>query len=447
VLFGSATALVVYWLGKRVNRHSAGALAAMFLAVSFLHVRDSHYGVPDVTAPFFICLTILFCVLAYQKHDIKYVLLAAVSLGLSVAIKWSIWPVGIPVMITTIVYFQHRIRQTPYRRSRLLLALILVGLCLIAGFTLGGFQLLLQPTTYLSYALREVRAGEAGGFGFWQIDTVSGWSFYLKTLLYGLGIVLLSLGITGFIRRSIIAITRRDTISVLLVSFPLVYYLMMGSTQHYFARYALPLVPFLALYAAEAVIAVFDWLKARNHSMAMVIATLLAIAALTPPMVASAGHDALLTRADTRTFAKEWIEANLPAGAKIAADWPMHTPPLSTTERPIPASAGKHYDVNYVGESGLSEHTLDWYRQQGYDYLIASSFIYQIPLVFPQQDADRKAFYASLALDLPLVKEFSASSDGSEPPFLFDEIYGPAISMWQRERPGPTIKIYQLASK
>jgi hypothetical protein len=28
--------------------------------------------------------------------------------------------------------------------------------------------------------------------------------------------------------------------------------------------------------------------------------------------------------------------------------------------------------------------------------------------------------------------------------FIFDEIYGPAISLWQRERPGPTIKVYRL---
>ena len=46
-----------------------------------------------------------------------------------------------------------------------------------------------------------------------------------------------------------------------------------------------------------------------------------------------------------------------------------------------------------------------------------------------------------------LAKEFSATPDGSEPPFVFDEIYGPVASLWQRERPGPTIKIYQLSAR
>jgi hypothetical protein len=47
---------------------------------------------------------------------------------------------------------------------------------------------------------------------------------------------------------------------------------------------------------------------------------------------------------------------------------------------------------------------------------------------------------------LELVKEFSADPSGDEPPFLFDEIYGPVISLWQRERPGPTIRVYQIAN-
>jgi hypothetical protein len=154
----------------------------------------------------------------------------------------------------------------------------------------------------------------------------------------------------------------------------------------------------------------------------------------------------LLTQLDTRTIAKGWIEANIPAGAKIAADWPIHTPPLSAANQPVPDSSAA-YDLQYIGGSGLSDHDLDWYRQQGYGYLIATSFIYDIPLVFPKQDADRKAFYASLPQKLVPVKKFSADPGGTEPPFIFDEIYGPAVSLWQRERPGPTIEIYQLASR
>ena len=249
-LFGAASVIIVYWLGARSNRRVVGLLAALFLAVSFLHVRDSHYGVPDVVTTFFIGLTVLFCILAWQKGQIKYLCSAAASAGFSVATKWSVWPVGIPLLIVAVTFFRQQLRQTATRNSRLVLSLFFVALCLSAGFALGGFQLILKPGTYLEYALREVQAGEAGGFGFWQIDTLPGWSFYLKTLLYGLGGFLLISGILGHARRGVMAIGRRDLASAILISFPLSYFLVMGSTQHYFARYALPLVPFIVLFAA-----------------------------------------------------------------------------------------------------------------------------------------------------------------------------------------------------
>jgi hypothetical protein len=28
--------------------------------------------------------------------------------------------------------------------------------------------------------------------------------------------------------------------------------------------------------------------------------------------------------------------------------------------------------------------------------------------------------------------------------FIFDELYAPAISLWQRQRPGPTITIFRI---
>src|SRR5512135_2772481 len=45
VLLGAATVLVVYGLGKHSANQSVGLLAALFLAVAFLQVRDSHFGV------------------------------------------------------------------------------------------------------------------------------------------------------------------------------------------------------------------------------------------------------------------------------------------------------------------------------------------------------------------------------------------------------------------
>ena len=437
---GVLNVLAVYWLGRRMHGPLAGLLASAFLAVAFLHVRDSHYSVPDVAATCLVTLCVLLCALAVGEDHRRYYNLAAAVGGLAIATKWSIWQVAIPLALAALYGWRARRKATTAGRWG---TLVLMGLCFLGGFLLGGFQLLWQPATFVNYALRELTAGEGGGFGDWQIDTVPGWLFYAKTLLYGLGVVLLALAVVGWLRRLIQTIRTRDKVGVLVLAFPVFYFAFMGATRHYFARYALPLTPFMALFAADAVVALFAFLRMKRAALGWGVVALLTVAAVIEPLAESIRHDLLLTRQDTRTLAKAWVEANLPAGARIATDWPGHTPPLSTSERPMPNSA-RVYDVLAVGGTGLADHPIEWYREQNFDYLIASSYIYNIPLVSPEQDARRRAFYAALDQELALVQEFRPYAGDQEPRFIFDEIYGPAINLWQRDRPGPTLKIYKV---
>ena len=318
-------------------------------------------------------------------------------------------------------------------RSRVAYLALAVG-SFGGGFLAGGFQLVLKPVTYFQYALLEWEAGKGGGFWIWQIDIVPGWLFYVKVLYYGLGGVLLGLASVGFLRRLEKAITRGDRMSILFLSFPLFYYASMGSTRHYFARYALPLLPFGAVFGAEALLVVSAWVRRRRVRWGRRLAMALAIAAIAQPLAWTIRHDVVLTRQDTRTLAKEWIEANIPAGAKIATDWPVYEPPLSR----------EMYEVNTRGGEGLSGRPLAWYREQDFDDLIASSFIYRISLLDNVQHARRRAFYAALDEELDLVQQFSPGEGNMEPPFVFDEIYGPWISLWHRERPGTVLIIYRV---
>ena len=92
----------------------------------------------------------------------------------------------------------------------------------------------------------------------------------------------------------------------------------------------------------------------------------------------------------------------------------------------------------------MFDHDLEWYSANGFDYLIACSYIYQIQLEDVDTNKSRQEYYQSLDERLTMVKTIYPNNEGLEPEFIFDEIYGPAISLWQRDRPGPTIKIYKL---
>jgi 4-amino-4-deoxy-L-arabinose transferase-like glycosyltransferase len=440
-LLGTLNVLAVYQVGKTWAHRGQGLLAALFLAVAFLHVRDSHYGVPDITAACLVSVTVVFCLLMVRQPARGYSYLAAATGGLAIAVKWSVWPLLITLSLA--VFFRWQMRGEKLAIGQLSRYLLSLLLCFVGGLILGGFQLFLKPAVYLEYALREAAAGEGGGFGAWQIDTVAGWLFYLKTAAYGLGLVFLALAVLGGLWRAVQAVRNRDRLSLLLLSFPVCYYLIMGATRHYFARYALPLVPFAAVFAAEPIWALAQ-MDTRQQALAKGLAALLAVAVLAQPLASSVQHDRLLGAEDTRTVAKSWIEANVPAGAKIAVDWPVHGPPLSTPERGMPGSSAV-YNVVTLGGTGLADHDLQWYKEQGFNYLVTSSFITDLSLVDQARGADRSRFYTSLDRELSLLQEIRPYVGDTAPAFIFDEIYGPAVSLWQRNQPGPTLKIYKLS--
>jgi hypothetical protein len=104
------------------------------------------------------------------------------------------------------------------------------------------------------------------------------------------------------------------------------------------------------------------------------------------------------------------------------------------------------FNVTVIGGHGLSDRTVGWFRDQGYDYLITSSFISDIPLLDKDEDLQRKRFYDSLPSEMVQVQEIAAQRGSSYPSFIFDELYGPAVSLWQRSQPGPTLRVYAVNS-
>ena len=440
-LLGTMTVFFIYKLGKLVSKPPTALLAAGFLAVAFLHVRDSHFAVPDITMSAFIIISFTIAVLGMQLRRIRYIYFAGLLSGLAVAMKWTSLPSFLPIIIcATVVSWE---RQGARLSTQLFKNIIITCASFFLGFALGSPQILINPTPYIDSAKGQYTLAKYGGFYIWQVDTLPGWLFYGKTLFYGIGLAMLMLGLIGMVLRLVAVIRKSDLNSVLLLSFPLLYFILMGSTPHYFSRYMLPVIPFLALFSAEAILFLAGFFGRANKYWQYGIITLLGIIVVVEPFANSIRLDMLLLRPDTRTLAKDWIENNIPDGEKIALEYEVHVPWLATPDKPAPRSR-RTYEALTMEESGLADHTLEWYRNEEYRYLIASSFIYEVPLVDEQKNAARTEFYRQLDRDLELIQEFKPYSGNTAPPFNFDEIYGPLISLWQRENPGPTIKIYRV---
>lgn len=438
---GTLTVLVVYFLGKTAYNKRTGILAALFLAVAFLHVRDSHYAVNDALLTLLVTLSLLGSILIVQHGRKRDYILAAVAAGLAFATKYT--AIFTVVTLTLAHFLSPGIQFTSLSKLKiknLIGSGVLVGLAAI----LGSPYFLLKPGKVYSDVFNSIYSYGAYGFEGWQIDTISGYLFYLKSLWWGLGAGLVILSILGIA----VALIRHRREDVLLLSFPLMLYLFMGRQQMYFARFILPVIPAMLVFAALAATSLVDYITSRirlpeSRFSAQPLLILFAAIVILQPAITSIRHNYLLTQKDTRTLTKEWIEANIPAGAKIAVDWPHHSPSLATQLDPEPASARK-YDVLVVGGHGISDHNLDYYYTEGFEYLITSSTISNIPLSNKDQADKRQEFYTSLDKELELVYQAQPNKSDREPVFIFDEIYGPAISLWQREQPGPIIKVYSL---
>jgi hypothetical protein len=77
-------------------------------------------------------------------------------------------------------------------------------------------------------------------------------------------------------------------------------------------------------------------------------------------------------------------------------------------------------------------------------YLVTSSNISNIAVADVEREKERQRFYDQLEVELDVVQVFAPHASIVDTPFVFDQVLGPMLGLWQIDRPGPTIKIYQL---
>ena len=147
--------------------------------------------------------------------------------------------------------------------------------------------------------------------------------------------------------------------SIVLLSFPFAYYVVIGSLDTVFARYALPLVPFLALTAGWMTMAAgrFVSLRLRVASPGAVTAVL-AIGLAAP---SACGKRfcwiASLSRPDTRMLAAGYLQRHTRRGTPSTSPVPCSRTPLSACGTRVPAehAAPDARGFFAVGASGVEE--------------------------------------------------------------------------------------------
>ncbi|MDI6892275.1 MAG: glycosyltransferase family 39 protein [Actinomycetota bacterium] len=380
-LLGTFTVYVVYLIGRKMFDRETGLLAALFLALYFLHVKDSHYLTVDVPATFFVALSFFFSYLVLEKNETKHYILAGLIAGLAAATKYNAILVVIPLALA---YVFRSLRDGVFG-GKVWLGFFFAAL----GFFIGCPYSVLDLPTFLDGVAFDIYHYRMGHEGF---EGSNNWLFYSRYLFReGVGPTLFPLTCGGVL----LSFAKRREKDWLLLSFPLIYFVLLSTQKVNFVRNLLPILPFLAIFGAifarRAATVILDQVKlARSLRIALIAIFLISV--LTLPVVKALEFGYGCSQKSTRTLAAEWIEANIPKGSRIVIE--DYAPPISG-------------DFEVIGFR-LQDHPLDFYAKEGFDYLVFSSGSYARFFKEPQKYPNQVEGYKKLFEKGILIKEFKA---------------------------------------
>lgn len=284
---GVATIVVLFAAARELFSRRVALLGAALLAVAFLHVRDSHFGVTDVPVTFLtMCAFWAGLRCATRGLTLERVAMAGVLSGLAASTKYNSALVLLPVVVAILsrtVWNQPRSMGVAVRAVAVLL------LCATIAFLAGTPFAVLDHRTFIT-AVTGVRHHLANG----HVVMARGWTYHATfTLQYGLGIPLVVAAVLG----ACWLIARQPWAAALVLAFPLPYYVVLGSGLTVFVRYMLPIVPFLCLTAAVFVDRLAGYIgdafkSARLRDVSTVV---LAAVIAVPTVVPSVIFDRLMT--------------------------------------------------------------------------------------------------------------------------------------------------------
>ena len=408
VAMGVGTVWATYTLGLRLWGRSAGLLGALLLAITPLHAQHSHWMTVDVPATFWVTLSLLWAskIDAHSK-PIRAALWAGLFAGLAAATKYNMALVLLPCLLACWTL------RTP-RAPRAFLAALGGAL---AAFLIGCPGAVLDTREFAGDIRYEfVHVSRQPGITFEH--TGNGFLYVVThSLTAGLGLPLVLFALASIIYAAV----RRTRGDGLLAAFALPYYLMIGAASVRYARYAIPLLPLLALWSGRLLA---DWTRPRpwplRFSRVALSAAVLVLTFADCVQIVSA-----MALPDPRDRAFLWLRDNFRPGATLAyatLPW-FQTPPVNPYfslpqpggwRRPQPPDQRVH--INFYG-SDWSQPSVsrDWNMEalaaQRPTLVIMTEYGYADALRL--HDPQARAFIGLLRQNYTQAAEFSG------PPPLF----------------------------
>lgn len=299
--------VLVYRLALKLFDRPAALVAAALVAISPVMVTWSQVIRSDVMATLFMLYAMLHSVDYLRQQGKRNLVIAATFAGAATATKW-------PFALTIIALLAAIVASHGFARSGRKLAvrrMALAGLLMVASLLVISPFLVLDFPTLVANLQGEAQQDHVGSNGFGFAGNV--WFYLSGPLLAAFGPAGLAAGLAGA------ALGGRAREWRIIVGIPLLSFLVLISSQNLvWERWAVPLVPLLAISGGAALVEGWAWLgRSVGNRLHRVLALVVLAVAIVAPLAAGM-HDRYRQRTgDPRAAAANWARDNLPAGSSV----------------------------------------------------------------------------------------------------------------------------------
>ncbi len=363
-LFGIATIYVVYKIGEEFWSKTAGLFCSIFLTLSYGHIFCGQDVKADVPTTFFTVLSTYFILKVVNNNSFskKDYILAGFFAGLGAATKYYSIAL-LPCILIVSIY------EIINRRN-----ILLFKKYVYSFVSFWGIYFIVSPYNFLDPLGR--RAAFASVTGLYNrispfklnvfsrlegtvideskgSDIIDSFINYIKVLFTteGVGIIIGMLFIS-----SICCVMFRPSLKkIVLLLFPILFSFFSIVTHPSYTepRHQLVIYPFLSVVAG-----IFVYEISKRFACKFILHTVLCFL-LIFPLVSIIKNNFFVSKTDTRTLAKNWIESNIPPNTKILLD--EYTPKLKMNKKNLEEYHGKSKQL----DSGqFTTHLEKYYKYQ-----------------------------------------------------------------------------------
>ncbi|MCL5025214.1 MAG: DUF2298 domain-containing protein, partial [Chloroflexi bacterium] len=300
-LFDTGSLVLIFLLGRKLYSRRVGLLAAALLGLTVLNIQLSHFFAFDTIVTFFMLASTLAALKLAEQGTVRSALLLGLCVGLALATKISAGPILAAVAAALVLHLIMRRRDEngeyevrlltreaggvevqvltrepsffDVRLPRLTDVNRAVGLGMVALLTITAVFVITEPYALIDFPTFVRNMAEQSGMVQGTADlpytrqyanTPPYWYFVQNLLAWGMGWPLALAAFAGTVAALWRAARRPLPGELVILAWVVPYFLITGAFHAKFLRYILPVVPFLCLFGAYGLSAL--WMACRRQA-------------------------------------------------------------------------------------------------------------------------------------------------------------------------------------